>query len=282
MEKPILVQAIGSPFDLNVSSCGKRKPKLFSWTNSPQDIKIRIDHALHDGLSDNNKSGKFGWTCESKAITRGLFDGLRNNFTRYKESYSKIFTYDEQLIELDPDFFIYCPAGSNAPWTPDEEYGIHEKTKLVSFLCSNNSMTDGHRYRLSWAERLQDKVDMYGGACGSKQIGGSHWYHHQRKTEAMNEYMFSIAIENVNMDCYYTEKITDCFANGVIPVYYGSKSITKHFNNDAIIFLEEDFDVNQLSEELYYSKLEAVKDNLNIVRNMCISDDFLLKKISLL
>lgn len=280
MQSSILVQAIGSPFDVNNSSCGKIKPKLFSWTDSPQKIRVLIDHAIHGGLNDNKDNKyKFGWTCESKAIIKEVFDNLKNNIEKYKQSYNKIFTYDEELINLDPELFIYCPAGSNVPWTPKEEYGLHKKTKLVSFLCSNNSMTDGHRYRLSWADRLKDKVDIYGGACNSKQIGGSHCYHHQRKTEAMSEYMFSVVIENIKMNCYFTEKITDCFANGVIPIYYGTKRIEKYFNEDGIIYLNDDFSTEQLSADLYYSKIESIKDNLERIIKMPTSDDFLFGKI---
>lgn len=277
MEKSLLIQAIGSTFDLNASSCGKRVPKTFSWTSSAQKIRVAIDHALPGELSKKDKEYRFGWTCESKAITGYLFNSLKNNIDAYKESYTNIFTYDEELISLDPSFFKYCPPGSNTPWTPENDYGLHNKTKLVSFLCSNNAMTEGHRYRLSWAERLKDEVDMYGGACGSKQLGG-HWYHHQPKTEAMNDYMFSIVIENNKTDCYFTEKITDCFANGVIPVYYGSENI-RYFDKNGIINLTEDFDITKLTPELYYSKIENVKNNLEVVRNMPLSDDFLVQEI---
>lgn len=280
MEKPLLIQAVGAPFDLTKSSCGKRVPKIFSWTNSPQKFKVAIDHALPGELSNKNKEGRYGWTCESKAITGYLFNHLRNDLERYKESYSNIFTYDEELIKLDPVFFKYCPPGSNTPWTPEEDYGLHNKTKLVSFLCSNNSMTDGHRYRLSWAEKLKNKVDMYGGACGSRQLGG-HWYHHQPKTEAVNEYMFSIVIENCKMDCYFTEKITDCFANGVIPIYYGPNNI-RYFDNDGIIPLTEDFDISQITAELYYSKIESIKNNLESVKEMITSDEMVAQEILLL
>ena len=134
-------------------------------------------------------------------------------------------------------------------------------------------MTEGHRYRLSWAEKLKDKVDMYGGACGSSIIGGSHCYHHRKKSEAMKDYMFSIAIENCKVDCYFTEKITDCFANGVIPVYYGSKNIVKHFDENGIIFLDENFDISTLSEDLYNSKLDGVKENFKRIKEIPISDD---------
>ena len=74
--------------------------------------------------------------------------------------------------------------------------------------------------------------------------------------------MFSIAVENAVYDTYFTEKLTDCFATGTIPVFYGSKKvIKKYFNPDGVIFLDDNFDISTLTEDLYYSKMDAIKDN---------------------
>ena len=277
-ESNIRLQAIGAPFNLEQSSCGTRVPRYFKWTSQDQKTKVFIDHALHCNLN-GNPDGRYGWTCESKAIAPNVIQNIKNNIDIYKKHYLKIFTFDEELVSMDSSFFNYCYPGSNTPWTPEEDYGLHEKNKLVSFLCSNNSMTEGHRFRLNWAERLKDQVDLYGGACGSQIIGGSHWYHHRKKTEALKDYMFSITIENNVTDCYFTEKLTDCFANSVVPVYRGSKNICRHFDANGIIFLEDDFDVSRLSSDLYYSKLDSVKRNLEIVKKMNTADDFLYLKI---
>lgn len=275
----MFIQAVGSPFNINHSSCGTRVPKYFRWTNENQRIKIYIDHAISGGLS-GSKDNKYGWTCESKIIVPNVIQDIKNRLEEYEKYYSKIFTFDEELINLNPSFFIYCYPGSNVPWTPEEDYGVHTKNKLTSFLCSPNSMTEGHRYRLSWAEKLKDKVDLYGGACGSQIIGGSHCYHHRKKTEAMKDYMFSIVIENCSVDCYFTEKITDCFANGVLPIYYGSKNIIKHFNKNGIVFLDEDFDISSLSEEIYISKIDSIKENFEKILKMPMADDVIYLNVT--
>ena len=36
-----------------------------------------------------------------------------------------------------------------------------------------------------------------------------------------------------------TEKLTDCFACGTIPVYYGTAGVAQYFNPEGIIFLDE-------------------------------------------
>jgi hypothetical protein len=86
--------------------------------------------------------------------------------------------------------------------------------------------------------------------------------------------MFSVVIENGFYESYYTEKILDCFATGTIPVYLGSPDIGNHFNKDGIIELTDEFDV---SEEIYYSKMSAIKDNLERVKDMEILEDFIYK-----
>ena len=103
---------------------------------------------------------------------------------------------------------------------------------------------------------------------------------HPPKEEALRDYMFSITIENDAYNNYFTEKITDCFANGTIPVYWGSPNIGEYFNEDGIILLTEDFDINSLTKELYDSKIDTVKENYERVCKLKMSDDILWDEVS--
>jgi hypothetical protein len=99
------------------------------------------------------------------------------------------------------------------------------------------------------------------------------------KEDVLNDYYFSIAIENEKYSNYYTEKLMDCFATGTIPVYYGTPEIDKMFNMDGIIILDNTFDITQLSPELYYFKIYAVKDNFERCINHQTADDFIYERI---
>ena len=90
--------------------------------------------------------------------------------------------------------------------------------------------------------------------------------------------MFSIAIENDCYKTYFTEKITDCFAVGTIPVYLGAPDIGEHFNTNGIIIMNKNFDINSLTKELYYSKIEAVKDNFNRVLQYDVLEDWIYER----
>lgn len=281
MRKNMEIQAIGAPFKTEWSSNSNRLPETFSWTKDEKEIKVYIDTGIIRGANGIKNNKKFAWFCESRIVRYSVYQDIKQNLNKYKNSYHKIFTCDEDLLSLDSDLFVFAFSGSNLPWTPVDEYSLNNKTKLVSLLASPNTSTEGHKNRIIMAEKFKDSVDLYGGIFGSKKIGvneGEH-YHHKKKTEALKHYMFSITIENCKYDTYFTEKITDCFANGTIPIYYGTEKVCNYFNPDGIIFLNNNFDLKSLTAELYKSKLDAVKDNLQRVKNLIGSDDYLLKQI---
>ena len=279
------LQAIGAPFCVQHSSCSDIKPKHFDWTSDDFPIKVFIDGAIGMGMSYERKLGekKIAWVCESRAIFHSMSfprDLWEQNFTQICDSYDLVFTSEKSWISKHPNV-RYCPAGSNLPWVKNNQ--LFTKTKLVSMLASAKKFTFGHTLRHSVAEQYKDKLDLYGGALGSKRIGIGVWPNSSdiwNKSEAMNDYMFQIVIENDKYETYYTEKLTDCFATGVIPIYWGSPDIGDLFNKEGIIELVPDFDMSQLTPDLYYSKLEAVKDNFNRVKDLVSADDQLFKLIN--
>jgi hypothetical protein len=129
-------------------------------------------------------------------------------------------------------------------------------------------MVPGHRKRLEFVNKFRDQVDLYG--RGFRDLS--------RKEDGMKDYMFSISVENAVYDTYFTEKLTDCFATGTIPVFYGCKGVTEYFNEDGIIFLDENFDVSILTEELYYTKMDAIQDNFERANNLPVAEDFIFEE----
>lgn len=276
-----MLRAIGAPFKLEYSSCGNNSPREFSWTSNQGTADVFIDNVMPMGLDDRFSKTRFGWLCESKIIRRNIRSHIIENLNSYKKCYAKIFTCDQDLINLDPTIFEFCYAGSNLPWTAPKERAIHKKTKLLSLLASPKQTNPGHIARIEIAEQFRNKADLYGGIFGSKKIGveNSEHYHHKSKADALNDYMFSVAIENCKYDTYFTEKITDCFATGTIPVYYGTAKVRDYFDGDGIIFIDSNFDTAQLTPELYYSKISAVERNFQVVNAMLSADDYLYRKI---
>ena len=274
------ITGIGLPFPPDYSSCSNLPPKLFKWTSGPSTIKIYIDGAIDQGLFDRATPTKFGWLCESRDICDDQYRKIKSNIEHYKKYFSGIFTCDETLLS-DP-FFIYAPPGSNLPWTKLDEMKVYQKTKSCSMICSPKSRTKGHQFRLEIADQLKDKIDLFGGAHGSQRIGqgigpsGDWW---RSKLPAIQDYRFSITFENAVYDKYYTEKITDCFATGTIPIYWGTKKVSEDFNPNGIIFWEDFKGIDSLTPELYESMMPYILENLERVKVLESADDILYKTI---
>ncbi len=274
------VRGIGSPFNLEWSSCSNKKPTLFNWSNEESDFDIFIDSAILESknFSKKNNTLKFGWICESTSIFENLYKYFLVNYKKIFNDIDFIFTADQHLLSLDHRFkFSY--ACSNLPWTKKEDWKIYNKTKKTSMICSEKKLCKMHFLRQHIAEKNKDKVDIYGGFLGSPKTG-ENFDGFYKKENALKEYMFSIVVQNNNKPHFFAELLTDCFAFGTIPIYLGNPQIGNFFDVNGIIIVnnENDIDKLELNEDLYYSKIDAMKNNLNKIHEMKMSDDYLYEQ----
>ena len=199
---------------------------------------------------------------EAKSILPETYQKIIND-NRIWNNFRFIFTHDRSLLKFD-NKFRYAPLGMT--WIKNPS--IRNKTKVASMISSNKLMCEGHAYRLNWARKLQNSVDLYGRGINSIE----------KKEEGLDDYMFSVVIENGQYSGYFTEKIIDCFATGTIPVYHGDPSIGKIFDMNGIIALTEDFDVSTLTPEIYYSKIESVRKNFELSKDYWSMQSYIYKK----
>lgn len=240
------------------------------WTLDPDesDICIYVD----DGLDrQTNKSKKnYGWLRESKTIIPTIYNWSENNILILKSKFIKVFTHDKELCKKSDIFeLIQCDVKSS--FNVGE---IYPKTKLISMITSDKNMCKEHKFRLEMLKKFQDKCDVFG--RGINFI--------EDKKDGLKDYCFSIVIENATYPNMITEKITDCFMTGTIPIYYGIDNVGDFFNKNGIITLNDNFKIEDLSFDLYYSKLDEVKENFEISKKLMLPEDiiylnFLDKKI---
>ena len=278
------IRAVNAPFDVNHSSCSNLSPSKFQWSNEKTQYDVHIDRGLLiQPDSTTEKQNRYGWICESKFIVPDVYNFLiHNHKVLFENYYNKIFTCDQSLIDLNSNF-KYCPNGSNYPWIPKSDWKVYSKSKLCSMFCSPKRMTEGHAYRHQVARLALDTgMDVFGGAHGTSRTVTDVRNPWNTKLDGVKDYMFSVVMENGVYDSYWTEKITDCFAAGTIPVYWGTKKITSHFDPDGIIWLEpgkEAETLESLSPELYISKAEAVQHNYEALHLLKLADDTLFEMI---
>ena len=236
--------------------------KKIKWVKSKSLYTFYVDNAIDEVFKVKDNSIKFAWLLESKFITPNIIENIKSNPERYLEMFDLLFTHNQELLNISPKF----------KWVPAQGFwiknaSIYKKSKLVSMISSNKSITDGHKFRLTWVEKLKGEVDLFG--RGFKEINN--------KEECLCDYMYSIVIENGIYNSYFTEKILDCFATGTIPIYSGASDINFFFNPNGIIDLEPNFKISEISEKDYFNRMGAILDNLERVKKMEIVEDFIFE-----
>lgn len=259
---------VSKPFAHAYSSTWWKKSSNILWEYNTKDnpITFYIDGDLFQGINDRNDGKlKFLWNLESPQYNDNSINHIKNNLNDVLDTYELIFVYSDELLNLHPKFKFLPASGF---WI--ENPNIFEKTKLISMICSDKTKTKLQQYRVDYAKTNKDKFDLYGHISNGIQ----------NKEEGLKDYMFSICVENDDYNTYYTEKILDSFATGTIPIYKGTKNIINHFNGNGILFLDE-INLDELTPELYYSKIEFVKENFEKVLEYNVLEDFMYKKYML-
>ena len=83
--------------------------------------------------------------------------------------------------------------------------------------------------------------------------------------EPMFNSMFHIAIENIAIRNYFSEKLLDCFQSRTIPIYYGCGNVEKYFDANGIIRVNSVDDIvlacNNLTPSMYHRAKSAMEYN---------------------
>lgn len=164
-------------------------------------------------------------------------------------------TWEPSMLHL-PNA-VFCPSTDSTQWpnvTP-ELFQVYEKIKLVSAISSTKDFLPGHLVRLEFINAIKNRVDLYG--RGFQGISS--------KLDGLKDYMFSVTIENCYEENGFTEKIQDCFLTGTIPIYYGTPNIGDFYDINGILTFSNQEELNNilnnLTPELYYSKMTSIMSN---------------------
>ncbi|MFZ4724792.1 MAG: glycosyltransferase family 10 domain-containing protein [Paludibacter sp.] len=156
------------------------------------------------------------------------------------------------------------------PWYFNKSYDelnslkrIH-KNKKISIISSDLTLLSGHKKRFAFVNKMighfKDKVDVFG--RGFNEIPD--------KFDALNNYQFSIAIENNVLNDYFTEKISECFLTYTMPIYFGCPNIEEYYDSKSFIKIDID-NYNEaihtiesaMNSNVYDNSLEYIIDSRN-------------------
>lgn len=221
-------------------------------------ITIFTDRLLHK-VKEVTSKVKIAWLVESPGIHPYAIEACK----ALENSFDLIITHNQELLERNPKYKRYS-VGSLRVKNPC----IPNKTKHCSVIASNKTQLEGHQLRHKIIKTFESFMF---------DIWGSGYQKFECKEEALHDYRFSIAVMNVSSNNYFTEILTDCFALGTIPIFWGCPNIGEFFNSDGIIQFSTIDDLNlilpRISPSLYKSKYEAIVDNFDRVKNYKSTDD---------
>ena len=160
-----------------------------------------------------------------------------------------------------------------------------EKTQMVSIVASTLRILAGHKARADAVDQLiLERPDLVEHTFGK----GRRFV--ESKEEALRDYRYSIAIENDASPSYFTEKILDCYANGVVPIYFGAPDIEDFFPAGSLIRLADLHPdslkraLDQASDLDYESRLPALREAANLAlkysRLCCLAAELLDERLA--
>lgn len=250
------------------SSCANRPGKFICFRhrhhNESLDTFYTENHLDLVFQHTDRPGKKYAWLIESKDIKPTELDKVVSNLSKYTAVYDKIFTNCDDLIRMNPDKCKWVTIGGvTGTYTYPSTWD--RKTKMVSCIASNKRGCAGHIDRLEYVMKHRHKFDLYG--RGIRNI--------RSVNEGLNDYMFSVVIENAQYKTYFSEKILNCFATGTVPIYRGCPNIGEFFDMNGIILLSDDFDFTTLTRALYDSMRDAVRTNYERCKQYEVAEDYI-------
>ena len=246
-----------------------------------RNIIYERDNESYDGItiftdSHLNKSSidaidskfKIGWFLENRGLNAAPYCRVDS----FIDSLDLILTNDKKLLKDFPDKARLAPFGGS--WIQEENILIHPKNKLVSIIYSNKSAgLVGYRLRHAIANNYSDRIDLFGSGSPNPV---------ELKEEALCDYMFTIVIENIADNNYFTEKVVDPFLVGTVPIYWGCPNIDNFFDPLGMLnFTNGGFDsiLDSLNKELYDKMLPYIEKNFNLAKKYEVTEEWIYENI---
>lgn len=227
-----------------------------------QDIFFYSHEKMLEVNTPKNKS--FGLIFESQSIINNTYCQIEKVINKFHT----VFTHNSEWLKKY-DNCLWIPGGGI--WVGGDfglgVVGIKNKTELCSIVSSNKSMCRLHNIRSYIYNNVnKNKIARF----------GTPWV---PIYQTLDNFMFSIIVENYIDELYFTEKLLNCFATGTIPIYLGATKLNKIFNTDGVLQFTSEDELNNilknLSSDLYYSKMSAIQENYNKCLNFKIIEDYI-------
>ena len=251
---------------------------------------------LKDGLNIKDKSKVIFFSQEplwSPNETRNPSEFAHHSVIADKRVYENPDDLEETLLPMFYAGHNETHSSVEYDWSYNLRYQDNSnKTKNISYIvrkdyCSHwNSYVNKDVCKLLYQNRtdLATKISL---ELPSITIGGINWQNNDanilgniwNKRVALNEYRFSICVENTIQKNYVSEKFWDAVLIDTVPIYIGSNNISEYVPSDSFINLTpyaDDLDIlvkkiSQIDENAF-DLYQKYKPKIKVLKEIFFTD----------
>ena len=222
-------------------------------------------------------------------------DNNNNLYIQYsgESYYNDINNYDINFISKKPDnniilfpygYFHLLYMNLNINYLINNRLYNNNNKKFCLFVVSNDSCWQ----RNNFFDKLSKykKVDSYGNYLNNMDIQLDNGFDTDTFLNKIKEYKFMICFENKSHEYYLTEKLINAYYGETIPIYWGCPQTTEYINTDSILYINPEYDdqqVNNIIDEIILldndDNLYQQKYEQSFFKNGQQPDDFNIDKI---
>lgn len=199
------------------------------------------------------------------------------------ECFSQVFTWDDAFVDGKKYFKFHYPV--LRPMRTD--IPSFEEKKLCTLVATQ--LHSSYPFEL-YSERTRaiayfEEVKEEGFEFYGRRWNPTHYSSYrgapEDKVETIKDYRFVLCYENTSNSLgYVTEKIFDCFAAGVVPIYWGAPNISDYIPKECYIDRREFASMEELhrfmkemSKEDYEGYLAHIRDYLASDKALCFNQE---------
>ena len=201
----------------------------------------------------------------------------------HSKAYDLVLTHSPDVKDSRQVKSLPC-TGSFIDPTTLEQQPFELKKRTLSIAASTLAKFPGHKLRFQFINELLSRFP----ELNSHTFGKGRKQELIQKLDGLNDYRFSIAIENSCTPSYITEKFYDCIIAGCVPLYYGAPNIGDYFPIDSYIPLpinniEECCRIiSELSESDYERRIPALIEARSLIQEKYSLGAVILNHVALM
>ena len=233
-------------------------------------ITLFTDDFIFNPIVDKVKSRlKIAWLFEPR-----VFSDYYDRILEIEDKFDYILTYDAELLKRSPKYIKYIVGQSRVP---DDVAKIYPKTKNISMIASNKSISSGHKYRHELINKFHSEYKF--------DLWGSGYRSFDNKLDPLKDYKYSICVMNSRVDNFFTEVLVDCFRVGTIPIFWGCPNIGEYFDVDGMYIFENDQELKDILDSIIFHPTcvvdpNTIQSNFEKAKEYIHTDDFIANILS--